>query len=413
MLYHNMEAKTKKRIVIWSIVVAVIIALIIFLMVGKSKMPVVTLETQPARTDSIEITITATGEIQPVYKVQVGTQVSGIVEKLYVDYNSVVKKGDLLAELDRSTLSEQVNQAQAMVSNAESTLQLAKQNYDRIKALYDNKAATQASYEEASNQYTQARNQLTTAKSDLQRAQVNLSYSRIYSPIDGVVLSKSVEQGQTVASSFNTPTIFTIANDLTKMQVEADVDEADIGQVKVGQPVTFTVDAFPDDVFTGTVKQIRLEPTETQNVITYTVIIDAPNADMKLMPGMTASVSIVVEKESGVSIPMESLFFTLDQEEMGKLSQVGYSFKKLYNTKEEETNSLKDITKKTIWVGSGKQFEQRQVTPGINDGATTLIKEGLKEGEQVIVGTREQFGKPGEKSSSNPFMPGPPQRTKR
>lgn len=278
MLYHNMEAKTKKRIVIWSIVAAVIIALIIFLMVGKSKMPVVTLETQPARTDSIEITITATGEIQPVYKVQVGTQVSGIVEKLYVDYNSVVKKGDLLAELDRSTLSEQVNQAQAMVSNAESTLQLAKQNYDRIKALYDNKAATQASYEEASNQYTQARNQLTTAKSDLQRAQVNLSYSRIYSPIDGVVLSKSVEQGQTVASSFNTPTIFTIANDLTKMQVEADVDEADIGQVKVGQPVTFTVDAFPDDVFTGTVKQIRLEPTETQNVITYTVIIDAPNA---------------------------------------------------------------------------------------------------------------------------------------
>ena len=408
-----MEAKTKKRIIIWSIVAAVIIALVIFLMVGKSKMPVVTLETQPARTDSIEITITATGEIQPVYKVQVGTQVSGIVEKLYVDYNSVVKKGDLLAELDRSTLLEQVNKAQALGSNAESSRQLAKQNYDRIKALYDNKAATQASYEEASNQYTQARNQLTTAKSDLQRAQVNLSYSRIYSPIDGVVLSKSVEQGQTVASSFNTPTIFTIANDLTKMQVEADVDEADIGQVKVGQPVTFTVDAFPDDVFTGTVKQIRLEPTETQNVITYTVIIDAPNADMKLMPGMTASVSIVVEKESGVAIPMESLFFTLDQMEMEKLSKVGFSFKKLYNTKEEETNSLKDITKKTIWVGNGKQFEQRSVTPGINDGATSLIKEGLKEGEHVVVGTRELSGKPDGKSGSNPFMPGPPQRTKR
>ena len=408
-----MEAKTKKRIIIWSIVAAVIIALVIFLMVGKSKMPMVMLETQPARTDSIEITITATGEIQPVYKVQVGTQVSGIVEKLYVDYNSVVKKGDLLAELDRSTLLEQVNQAQAMVSNAESALQLSKQNYDRIKALYDNKAATQASYEEASNQYTQARNQLTTAKSDLQRAQVNLSYSRIYSPIDGVVLSKSVEQGQTVASSFSTPTIFTIANDLTKMQVEADVDEADIGQVKVGQPVTFTVDAFPDDVFTGTVKQIRLEPTETQNVITYTVIIDAPNTDMKLMPGMTASVSIVVEKESGVAIPMESLFLTLDNEQMEKLSRVGYSFKKLFNTKEEETNSLKDITKKTIWVGNGKQFEQRSVTPGINDGATSLIKEGLKEGEHVVVGTRELSGKPDGKSGSNPFMPGPPQRTKR
>ena len=222
-----------------------------------------------------------------------------------------------------------------------------------------------------------------------------------------------IEQGQTVASSFNTPTIFTIANDLTKMQVEADVDEADIGQVKVGQPVTFTVDAFPDDVFTGTVKQIRLEPTETQNVITYTVIIDAPNADMKLMPGMTASVSIVVEKESGVAIPMESLFFTLDQMEMEKLSKVGFSFKKLYNTKEEETNSLKDITKKTIWVGDGKQFEQRSVTPGINDGATSLIKEGLKEGEHVVVGTRELSGKPDGKSGSNPFMPGPPQRTKR
>jgi len=406
-----MNKKTKKRMIIWSIIGVIILALVIFVFTGKKKMDAVMLETEQARMDSIEITVTATGEIQPVYKVEVGTQVSGIVEKLYVDYNSHVKKGDLLAELDRSTLQEQVNQAQANLSNAQSTFTLAQQNYDRIKSLYDNKAATQASYEEASNQYVQAQNQVVNAKSDLQRAQVNLSYARIYSPIDGIVLSKSVEQGQTVASSFSTPTIFTIANNLKQMQVEAAVDEADIGQVKDGQWVTFTVDAYPEDVFTGVVKQIRLEPTVTSNVVTYTVIIDAPNQDEKLMPGMTASVNIIIKKESGVVIPMESLFFTLSEKTQAQLTKTGATFKSLFTTQEELTNSLKDITKKTIWVKKGMLYEQKMVMPSINDGAKVIIPEGLQEGEEVVVGER-QLAMDMDKKGTR-LMPGPPKDRKR
>ena len=406
-----MERKTKKRLIIWGIIGIVLVLLVIFMMMGKGKHGGVMLETDAVRIDSIEITVTATGEIQPVYKVEVGTQVSGIVEKLYVDYNSHVKKGDLLAELDRSTLQEQVNQAQANLSNAQSTLTLSEQNYQRIKALYDNKAATQASFEEASNQYIQAKNQVTTAKSDLQRAQVNLSYSRIYSPIDGIVLSKSVEQGQTVASSFSTPTIFTIANNLQQMQVEADVDEADIGQVKEGQLVTFTVDAYPNDIFTGTVKQIRLEPTVTSNVVTYTVIIDAPNPEEKLMPGMTASVSIVIEKQTGVTIPMESLYYTLKSETQQMLTKQGMTFNGLFKNDEELTNSLKDITKKSIWVKKGNTYEQRMVTTGIDDGAKCIIPEGIAEGEEIVVGERAMF--PGaDKKDSKSFF-GPPQEKKR
>ena len=405
-----MERKTKKRLIIWGIVGAILILLVIFMMMGKGKGGFVMLETDAARTDSIEITVTATGEIQPVYKVEVGTQVSGIVEKLYVDYNSHVKKGDLLAELDRSTLQEQVNQAQANLSNAQSTLTLSEQNYQRIKALYDNKAATQASFEEASNQYIQAKNQVTTAKSDLQRAQVNLSYSRIYSPIDGIVLSKSVEQGQTVASSFSTPTIFTIANNLQQMQVEANVDEADIGQVKEGQTVTFTVDAYPNDVFTGTVKQIRLEPKVTSNVVTYTVIIDAPNPEEKLMPGMTASVSIIIEKEIGVTVPMESLYFTLKEETIQMLSKHGMTFNSLFKNEEELTNSLKDITKKSIWVKKGNVYEQRMVSTGIDDGAKCIIPDGVTVGEESVVGERQLT--PGNAKQGKSFF-GPPQEKKR
>ena len=409
-----MTKKTKKRIITWSCIGVVLWAVILFFAIGKPKKAPVHLETEKVHPEEIEITVTATGEIQPVYKVEVGTQVSGIVEKLYVDYNSHVKKGQLLAELDRSTLQEQVKTAQASVSNAESSLTLAKQNYDRVKTLHENKAATDAEYEEVCNQYTQAKNMVTTAKSELQRAQVNLSYSQIYSPIDGIVLSKSVEEGQTVASSFSTPTIFTLANNLKQMQVEAKVDEADIGKVDTGQNVTFTVDAYPDDIFTGTVRQIRLEPTVTSNVVTYTVIIDAPNPEEKLMPGMTANVSIIVEKESGLAIPMEALYLKLDPSTQEKLAKEGYIFKSMFNNQEEETNSLKDITRKTIWIIDGKTCQQVQVKPGINDGTTSLILEGIKATDEVIVSAKEMtFGPPPGADKKKSFMPGPPERKKR
>ena len=404
----------------WIIVIAavVLLALILFFVLKKGKHVEMQINTVRSTIDSIEVTVTASGELQPVYKLDVGTQVSGIVERIYVDFNSVVKKGQLLAELDRSNLNEQLTQAKTSVSNAQSNLTLAQQQFDRVKALYDNKAATQEAYESAVNSLNLAKNQLKTAQSDLSRAQTNLSYATIYSPIDGVIMDKAVEEGQTVASSFSTPTLFTIANDLTQMQVQAKVDEADIGEVKAGQPVTFTVDAFPDDVFTGTVKEVRINPTVTSNVVTYTVIINAPNPETKLFPGMTANVTIVTKKETGVCIPMTALYTSLDQDVMKQFEKKGYTFLSLYKNQEELTQGLKDITKKTIWVKTGeKVYEQKSVTMGLNNGVNTLIPEGLREGEEVVIGVSEAMeGMPGKGSdggSSNPFKMGPPERKTR
>ena len=410
--------KSKKLWWILGIIAVVIIALILTSVFKKGKKGELRVMTERSIIDSIEVTVTATGELQPVYKVDVGTQVSGIVEHIYVDFNTVVKKGQLLAELDRSNLNEQLKTAQASVSNAQSNLTLAQQQYDRIKILYDNKAATLEAYESAVNTLTLAKNQLKTAQSELSRAQTNLSYATIYSPIDGVVMDKAVEEGQTVAASFNTPTLFTIANDLTKMQVETKVDEADIGEVKAGQPVTFTVDAFPDDVFTGIVKEVRINPTVTANVVTYTVIIDAPNPESKLFPGMTASVTITTKKESGVCIPMTALFASIDPESMKLLEKKGYTFKSLYKNQEEVAQGLKDISKKTIWVKAGENaYEQKSVTVGLNNGVNTLITEGLREGEEVVVNVSEAMeGMPGNGSNeggSNPFKMGPPERKTR
>ena len=409
--------KSKKLWWIIGVIAVVILALILTSVFKKGKKGELRVMTERSRIDSIEVTVTATGELQPVYKVDVGTQVSGILERIYVDFNSVVKKGQLLAELDRSNLNEQLKTAQASVSNAQSNLTLAQQQYDRIKVLYDNKAATLEAYESAVNSLNLAKNQLKTAQSELSRAQTNLSYATIYSPIDGVVMNKAVEEGQTVAASFNTPTLFTIANDLTKMQVEAKVDEADIGEVKAGQPVIFTVDAFPDDVFTGTVKEVRINPTVTANVVTYTVIIDAPNPESKLFPGMTASVTITTKKESGVCIPMTALFASIEPESMKLLEKKGFTFKSLYKNQEELTQGLKDVTKKTVWVKRGDNaYEQIRVTVGLNNGVNTLITEGLREGEEVVVNVSEAMEEmPGKGSNEggSPFKMGPPQRKTR
>ncbi|MCQ2280537.1 MAG: efflux RND transporter periplasmic adaptor subunit [Bacteroidales bacterium] len=408
-----MEAKKKKRIVISSIIAAIaVVLLIVFFAIGGKKHGHYHIETRPATLDSLETTITATGEIQPVTKVEVGTQVSGKVEKLYVDYNSHVTKGQLLAELDRSTLLERINQCQANLASAQSSLNQAKLSYERIKALYQQGAETQENLENAENQYNQAKSQVELSKTSLRSAEVDLSYATITSPIDGIVMSKSVEEGQTVASSFSTPTIFTIAQDLTRMQVEANVDEADIGKVVEGQKVTFTVDAYPDDVFTGTVRQKRLSPTVTNNVVTYTVIIDAPNPDEKLMPGMTASVNIIVDKQGGITIPMEALFFKIDEGVKMQLAKQGIELKGLFRTAEEETMALKDISTKTVWVKNGNTYEQRKIKPGISDGANTIILEGLKERDQVVISVKEEV-KGGSNKSSKNFMPGPPERKKR
>lgn len=387
-----MENKKKKGI-FWIILIVLIIAAILFYMVFGRSSKSLQVSTRAAVEGAVEISVMATGTIQPVDKVDVGTQVSGIVQKIFVDFNSRVKKGDVLAELDKLTLIEKVTSAEASLASAQSDLNFAQQNYNRTKQLFDAKAATLVSYEEAANKLAQGKTALTNAQANLHQNRVNLSYATITSPIDGVVLNRAVEQGQTVAASFNTPTLFTIANDLTKMQVEANVDEADIGKVKTGQRVSFYVDAFPADVFEGTVNQVRLEPVVTNNVVTYTVIIEAPNPDLKLLPGMTANITIITGEQSGVVVPMEAIYFTLTPEVAKKMN--------VDPAQLAESGSKE----KGLWVKSGGTYERRKVVTGLQDGVNGVITSGLNMGEEVVLSATLESDKGDKKAVKNPLIP--------
>lgn len=236
--------------------------------------------------------MTATGTVEPVTQVEVGTQVSGIIDKLYADYNDQVKAGQLIAEMDKVTLQAELESAQAQLASSKTEYEYQTKNYARTKTLHEKQLVSDAEYDQAFYLYETARNAYEQSQAAMVKVKRNLGYATITSPIDGVVISRAVEEGQTVAAGFETPTLFTIANDLTQMQVVADVDEADIGQVADGQRVQFSVDAYPDDTFEGTVLQVRLEATTESNVVTYEVVIDAPNPDLKLKPGLTANVTI-------------------------------------------------------------------------------------------------------------------------
>ena len=280
----------KKFSKIWIFVGLLLVAgIVLWLLSGKKKEEKVEFVTAKVEPANIQNSVTATGTIEPVTSVTVGTQVSGIVSKLYVDYNSEVKKGQVIAELDKTNLTSELNTAKANLSSAQSALDYQQANYNRYQTLFKKGLIAATDYESARLSWQQAKEQVSTAQEQVRRAQTNLSYATITSPIDGIVLSKSVEEGQTVAASFNTPELFKIAKDLTNMQVVANVDEADIGNVKAGERVSFTVDAFPEDVFEGHVTQVRQEATTTNNVVTYEVVISAPNGDMKLKPGLRAS----------------------------------------------------------------------------------------------------------------------------
>lgn len=392
-----MEKKKKRKgLIITGSILLVVIAVVVVLIVNTGKKEL-QLKTATIKEERIEITVTATGYVQPVDKVDVGTQVSGVIEKIFVDFNSVVKKGQLLAELDKSTLNEKVTQGKASVASAESDLLYAQQNYDRISQLYEVKAATQSSYEEAVNRLSQAKTTLVNAKASLYQAEVNLGYAEIYSPINGVVLSRDVEEGQTVAASFSTPTLFTIANDLKKMQVEADVDEADIGKVRVGQEVVFTVDAYYNDSFKGEVKQIRLQPVVTNNVVTYTVIVEAPNPEEKLYPGMTASITIVTEAEEKIAVPMSALYFTPNEEVAQKLNIA------VPPSHPEQ---------QTVWVKSNGAITPKTIKTGLSDGVYAVVLSGLNQGDEVVLSA--SYGKVAKKNNqaatTNPLMPSPPKR---
>lgn len=389
----------KKALVIAA--VAAITALAVWLLSGGKKEETITFDTAAVAPANIMNSITATGTIEPVTSVTVGTQVSGIVSKLFVDYNSVVKKGQVIAELDKTNLMSQLNTAKTQLATAQSQLNYQTANYNRYKTLFEKGLVAADDFDNAKLSYTQAKEQVASAKEEVQRAQTNLGYATITSPIDGVVLSKSVEEGQTVAASFSTPELFTIAQDLTNMQVVADVDEADIGDVKEGERVTFTVDAYPDDTFEGEVKQVRQEATTTNNVVTYEVVISAPNADLKLKPGLTANVTIYTAERKGVlSVPSKALRFTPQKETVGKMKIV------------DAANA-----KNKVWTIEGNSIVAHKVNIGMTDGTNTQIVGGIAEGTKVITGLNVMGGEEkmpmeaqGEKS---PFAPGPPGKNKR
>lgn len=389
----------KKTLVI--VAVAAIAALAVWLLSGGKKEEKITFDTAAVAPANIMNSITATGTIEPVTSVTVGTQVSGIVSKLFVDYNSVVKKGQVIAELDKTNLMSQLNTAKTQLATAQSQLNYQTANYKRYKTLFEKGLVAADDFDNAKLSYTQAKEQVASAKEEVQRAQTNLGYATITSPIDGVVLSKSVEEGQTVAASFSTPELFTIAQDLTNMQVVADVDEADIGDVKEGERVTFTVDAYPDDTFEGEVKQVRQEATTTNNVVTYEVVISAPNADLKLKPGLTANVTIYTAERKGVlSVPSKALRFTPQKETVGKMKIV------------DAANA-----KNKVWTIEGNSIVAHKVNIGMTDGTNTQIVGGIAEGTKVVTGLKVMGGeeeKPMEaQGESSPFAPGPPGKNKK
>lgn len=389
----------KKTLVI--VVVAAIAALAVWLLSGGKKEEKITFDTAAVAPANIMNSITATGTIEPVTSVTVGTQVSGIVSKLFVDYNSVVKKGQVIAELDKTNLMSQLNTAKTQLATAQSQLNYQTANYKRYKTLFEKGLVAADDFDNAKLSYTQAKEQVASAKEEVQRAQTNLGYATITSPIDGVVLSKSVEEGQTVAASFSTPELFTIAQDLTNMQVVADVDEADIGDVKEGERVTFTVDAYPDDTFEGEVKQVRQEATTTNNVVTYEVVISAPNADLKLKPGLTANVTIYTAERKGVlSVPSKALRFTPQKETVGKMKIVDVA-----------------NAKNKVWTIEGNSIVAHKVNIGMTDGTNTQIVGGIAEGTKVVTGLNvmgDEEEKPIEaQGESSPFAPGPPGKNKK
>lgn len=373
------------------IVLAVLVAAaaVLFVVLRTKPEPAASYETAAVRRGSITNTVTATGTIEPIVQVEVGTQVSGIISHIYVDYNSVVKKGQVIAELDRTTLEAELESSTATLKSNKTEYEYQQKNFLRTKGLHEKGMVSDTEYETAEYQYEKALWAYEKSQSDMTRVRQNLSYATISSPIDGVVLDRAVDEGQTVAASFNTPTLFTIANDLSQMQVIADVDEADIGNVNDGQRVTFTVDAFPDDVFEGSVTQVRLQPTTTSNVVTYEVVVNAPNPDMKLKPGLTANITVyTLQKDSVLLVPSKALRFTPDD-------------------RQAPAQDASDRNAKTLWVQKGAGIEPVGVRAGETDGIFTEVSGDVAEGDLVVtavgMAARGPVGEP--PAGESPFMP--------
>lgn len=391
----------KKISTIWiGIGIIAVLAIATWMFSGGKKEQTVTFDTAKVEPANIKNSVTATGSVEPVTSVTVGTQVSGIISRLYVDYNTVVKKGQIIAELDKTNLISELNTAKANLSSAQSSLNYESANYKRYATLFKKGLVSADEYESAKLNFEKAKDQVAQSREMVQKAQTNLSYAIITSPIDGVVISKSVEEGQTVAASYATPELFTIAKDLKDMQVVANVDEADIGDVKEGERVSFTVDAYPNDTFEGVVKQVRQEATTTNNVVTYEVVISAPNSELKLKPGLTANVTIyTAERHNVLCVSTKALRFTPTQDLIKGC--------KIVDCK----------GKNKVWTREGNTFKAHAVQIGMSDGIHTEILSGVSKGLEIIIDAKAANENDDEQaennSESSPFAPKGPRQKKK
>ncbi|MCF0215031.1 MAG: efflux RND transporter periplasmic adaptor subunit [Fibrobacteraceae bacterium] len=399
----------------------------------------------------ISTSISATGSLEPVDQVEVGTQVSGDISKIYVDFNSKVTKGQIIAELDKSKLKATLDQAQIAYQSAENDYKFKKSSYERVKKLAESNSASAVELEQAEYNMNAAKFSMERSKNEVDQAKLNISYCTIRSPINGVILERAVDVGQTVAASMSAPTLFIIAKDLSQMKVMAAVDEADIGSVKAGQKVSFTVDAFQNEKFNGSVQEVRLNPVTTSNVVTYTVVIAAENPDLKLLPGMTATCTIVTQEVLGaISIPAKALKFTpaegtpmaeppqhpqkrpdLPGKTMdpppdfdappgpgpdqgpgafpGKGGFAKNGFGK-FSGKKRPRGQFKG---NTVWININGKVAPRRVKVGISDGINVEILKGLSLEDSVVVSQEVRSTETPKENISSPFMPAPPGKKKK
>lgn len=372
-----MKRKTTIYIVLPTVL---LIAAVVYYFLFHDKQGAIQLQVQQPSKGYIAQYVTATGKIEPVDTVSVGTQVSGIIKNLYVDFNSKVKKGELIAELDKSLLQATLDQDKGNLLNAQSQLVFQKSNFSRQEQLYKVDAISKADYDNALNLLNQAKANFTSAGAQVRLATKNLSYADIFSPIDGVVLFRNISPGQTVAATFNTPTLFIIAKDITKMEVEADVDEADIGGIKPGDRAVFTVDAFMNDQFQGVVRDIRLHPHVSTNVVSYTTIINAPNSEMKLKPGMTANIIVYTkELKNALLIPSRALSFNPDTQAS-----------KQYQIKNQPIGALSAADTAAgqaamVWLLRGRSLFRKAIRTGMNDNLHVQVLSGLTDTDKVVI----------------------------
>lgn len=406
----------------WILIVAavVIIAVVFWVFYGKKTNAAPEWKTVKVEKGDIQLTVRASGTLQAVTTVQVGTQVSGIIKNIFVDFNSVVREGQVIAVLDTTYLVQAVDDAKASLKRSEIQVNQAKREYDRTKVLFEQKVMAEADYDLALTAYETAVTSASSSMAALNRAKINLRYATIVAPISGVVVSRAVDVGQTVAASFSTPTMFTIANDLTKMQVQANIDEADIGKIKVDQPVTFSVDAYDDQQFAGVVRQVRLQPVVTQNVVNYIVIIDVPNPDLRLLPGMTANITVLTQEVKDIlKVPAAALRFTPPQEVLDEIEKnLPDSVKQMRqkwqaggmagNSRRERPSGMGSRPNfGIVWIKEGDKISRQRVKAGLSDGSfTEIMGRTIKEGDEVIIGQLNgQATKNVQQNQQNPFAP--------